>query len=266
MQDIKELIRLAFMAAREKGKSDWHLMQIAVLKNRLLQMTGGAFDVSGYGYLTFRDLIRENNDLVRINPDDPRQVEWIESHKFTQYVGSENLSGSQNREIRPDLWRAIMDFASGNLYIWDASKGVARETSIVNGAKLLPTLNQETLHQWRAEFANSHAEQVSDEAGKQKLGKWLERGLGTNALPYILRAPWTSYLKASVIDRLKSWFKDQGIPLPNLAEIKTHASVTSDLDALRRMVIDCVSLMTKEELDALKLPVSAIARAKSSGK
>lgn len=266
MQDIKELIRLAFAAAREKGKPDWHLMQIAVLKNRLLQMTGGAFDVSGYGYLTFRDLIRENIDIVRISPDDPRLVELIDLHNSIQDVGSDNLSIVQNREIRPDLWRAVMDFASGKVYAWDATKGVAREASIMDEAKVLPTLNQETLHQWRAEFANTHSEQVSDEVGKQKLEKWLERGLGTSALPYILRAPWTSHLKKCVIDRLKSWFQSQGIPLPNLAEIKTHVSVTSDLDALRRMVIDYVTLMTKEELDALRLPVSAIARAKASGK
>ena len=48
MEDAKQLIRQAFKQARVSGKPDWHRMTTAVLKNRLLSITGNAFNETEY--------------------------------------------------------------------------------------------------------------------------------------------------------------------------------------------------------------------------
>ncbi len=50
--DVRALILAAFKQARAKGKPDWEVMTTAVLKNRILQLTGLSFNPNDYGAST----------------------------------------------------------------------------------------------------------------------------------------------------------------------------------------------------------------------
>ena len=67
MEDAKQLIQQAFEQAKASGKPDWHRMTTAVLKNRLLSLTGNAFNEAAYGAPTFSNFVATHDDLVYID-------------------------------------------------------------------------------------------------------------------------------------------------------------------------------------------------------
>jgi len=117
----RQLVQTAFDRARQSGKPDWWIMAIPVLKNRLLQMTDREFRETNYGARSFRDFIQQHADILR-----------VEETPFPGFVvlrsaEPEHQPGLAPRgavlEVSPDLWRAVLDFSSGNKYVWDKSKG-----------------------------------------------------------------------------------------------------------------------------------------------
>jgi hypothetical protein len=65
-----ELIQAAFEQARIAGKKDWQHMTVAVLKNRLLSLTGGTFKEEQFGARTVADFVRKAGAIVEL--DDTR--------------------------------------------------------------------------------------------------------------------------------------------------------------------------------------------------
>ena len=63
MQEAQQLIVSAYERARSSGKLDWNKMTMAVLKNRLLDLTQGAFDETTYGATSFTDFVLHNADI-----------------------------------------------------------------------------------------------------------------------------------------------------------------------------------------------------------
>ncbi len=70
--DPRELIRAAFAKAQESGRPDWQRMTVAVLKNRILDLTEGTFRESDYDYgaSTFQEFARNHGDILAF--DDTR--------------------------------------------------------------------------------------------------------------------------------------------------------------------------------------------------
>lgn len=66
LDEFRELIRAAFEQARNSGKRDWSEMTAAVLKNRILDMTGREFSEDRYGSPSFIHLVRRVPDLLEI--------------------------------------------------------------------------------------------------------------------------------------------------------------------------------------------------------
>ena len=82
------------------------------------------------------------------------------------------------------------------------------------------------------------------------LTTWRDRGLSTIALPPDLRRPWNAELKKQAIQRLKTWFEAQQLPMPPILVKSEPAEVRiDDLDALRKYVLDCVRVMTRDVVD-----------------
>ena len=88
-------------------------MRIAVLKNRLLQMSDRKFDERKHGAHSFREMLGQYPHILRIDSAD---VELSAGKKMPD----------AKQRVRADLWRAVMDYSSGRRYAWDTVQQCAR--------------------------------------------------------------------------------------------------------------------------------------------
>ena len=87
-------------------------MTVAVLKNRLLDLTDRTFKESDYGSGTFWEFVKGNKDILILDETTTPPVAILKG------VSPDDHASAQSR-IRPDLWRAVLDFSSGDMYFWD---------------------------------------------------------------------------------------------------------------------------------------------------
>jgi hypothetical protein len=220
-------------------------MRIAVLKNRLLQMTSRMFDERNYGVCSFRELLAQHSYVVRI--DGPDVV----------LIADKAMTGARRR-VRPDLWRAVMDYSSAQRYAWDAEQQHARPAED-GDTWIIPTLSREDMDAWRQEFAGRYPDDLEVET-------WRTRALPTKALPLPLQLPWTEFVRDRTIARLSEWFAANELDVDPLApERSPNLSNETSTEALKNMVLRCVAVMTAEELAALSLPPAAVLRAFAGG-
>jgi hypothetical protein len=257
-----QLIRAAFEAARNAGKSDWYRMTAAVLKNRLLQLTDGQFKESAYGVNTFAEFVASFPDLLAVDSSvHPPIVELLGTEQIPAPLQEKPSSGNR---VRPDLWRATVDYSSGLEFIWDMERGKARPALEGEDGRRLPTVGPDDLSEWRrAFFEENQSELLSKRYDLERTRTWLEHGYGTRFLPAWLQGPWNEFTTARVVERLSQWFQKEGLPIPNdlvqpLPE--AHKGGKTELEQLREFVIDCVKVMTAQELSMLQLPASAVSR------
>lgn len=248
--DPRAIVREAFLAARRSGKGDWNRMTVAVLKNRLLHLSGGQFDEHAYGAKTFLDFVRKLEDVLSVDTNT-----WPPT---VQLLGD---APEVIENLRRDLWTAIVDYRSGRRYVWDPTQLLAREASPDETSNILPTLSAEEFAQWRRKFAEQHQGEIGGEDAR--LLRWAERGLPTKLLPVALQGPWIQEVKKKVEERIRGWFNSQGFALPAgllVAKQSTTKVRDDELAALRELVIECVRQMTRDELSEIKLPPAAILR------
>lgn len=81
MNEAVELFKKAFEQARQKNRTDWHLMKGSVLNNRLLQITDRQFDPRRYGARDFRELVSKLYPWV--------QATWADSDYLVEWRGEE---------------------------------------------------------------------------------------------------------------------------------------------------------------------------------
>lgn len=249
---IEYLVVTAFRTARDRGKPDWRRMTVAVLKNRLLQLSRGAFHERHHGASSFRELLSHYPHLIRVEGD---TVELVDTETT---AGTESETTASQR-IRADLWQAIMDFSSGKKYAWDTSQGRARE-ALPSDLLILPTLSADELGKWREEFVTAHG-------ARPMLRQWSDKALGTNALPQDLRGPWNGFVRDKVVERLHHWFSSQKIQAPSLIQaVASAVNHEPSVEQLRRLIAACVAVMTEAELSEVRLPPSAVLRARLAGR
>jgi hypothetical protein len=267
--DPKELIRAAFEMAKSSGKADWHRMTTAVLKNRLLVMTQGAFKESAFGVHNILEFAELAEDILTIDKTLATAVLTLKDSQTVAPTPSAPYSVEYQR-IRPDLWRAVMDYASGYKYVWDAGKGIARAQVADDSAEyLLPTLTSEEDSRWRQDFANGTKDTLEGEI-KAKLEAWVEKGLSPRFLPAPLLRRWNEFVQAKIVGRLEEWFKQKHIAPPEKLTVSVSRTprITKehDIEEIRDLVINCVRLMTQDELMSMALPPLAVLRAQKGMK
>lgn len=281
----RHLVEEAFDVARATGKPDWFRMRAAVLKNRILDLTDRTFNEADHGASSFVDFVSSYPEIVSVD----RSVDppWVmlrsyeaEANPYASSTASDS-SASQLR-IRPDLWRAVVDYRSGITRFWDPVTGSVSGTSPAaapepnepgrsdspepDGGELaasawdLPTLTPQELAQWREEFVQEVGQDLPEDA-RAKLERWQAEALGTQALPAQLRGRWNEGLKRRVAERLSQWFRFRGQEPPNDLLRPVGRSARQDASqSLREFILSCVKQMTEDELRALHLPVTSIAR------
>jgi len=254
-----ELVRLAFAEAAASGRSG-DVMTTPVLKNRLLQLTDGAFSESDYGQaslvrllLTLPEVVSLEGERspykVRLSPEQPLEV--AESPPL------------RSVRVREDLWAACLD-PSGATYVWDVSAQVPQlKRTSAKGDLILPTIPKANLDKLRATFAET---EWTKSAGQT----WIKKGGSIKALPPPLRNQWAEQLKSSVLQELRGFFQKHDVSEPvdllvpvtvrsrGLGTGPLHPPTTAE--GLRDFVLAAVAQMTTEELAQLQLPAAAALR------
>jgi hypothetical protein len=251
------LIERAFAQARRSGKPEWWVMAIPVLKNRILQITGQNFKESDFGVSTFREFLQNNTDVLEIdNSFLPGAVTLKSAQGASQ---SHDVSSPQRNRIREDLWRAILDYSSGNRYVWDANASEAIVAPENSEGPFLPTISAETMTTWKQEFLAG----LPDKPDDSRLTVWQTQSLPTAALPAALRLQWNRFVKNKVQSTLKEWFESHHIALPALVHPAMPLEKPDETELFREFVIKCIAQMSKEELEKLSIPSSVAFRVNS---
>ncbi len=203
-------------------------MTLAVLNNRLLQMTDHRFRPQDFGAKDLKAFASLLHPYLRLvgEPNRPA-VEWTSAsdstasdsappsaaHGNTSVTGPTQVAvnpsappqGEAGR-VRKDLWMAIMDYSSGRPYIWDASAGRARVAQANDeGALRMPTLTMVELAEWRFSFVEANKGQLQGQA-LVSAQRWQEQGLPTTYLPFTLQQLWNKELALRVKQRLQDFF------------------------------------------------------------
>ena len=263
----------AFAQAEATGKSGT-LMKDAVLKNRLLSLTADAFRQSDYGSRSFLALLRSHPELVRVSGDGPPfTVELLAGSVSSRRV-EDALTASADLldrvpvneslelvRIRSDLWRAVVDYHTGEKYFWDPRNAAVVKQMQPDVTLPLPTLSRTELDDERRKFALEHSEIDAEE--------WLSRGRGSiKSLPTGLRAEWASKLKQLVLQRIRAWFEGNHLEEPgDLIRASTPRASTAPTPRpslstrdVRSLAAELLAEMTEEEVLQLYVPLSAIYR------
>lgn len=254
---VRALVIEAFTQARNDGKPDWDQMTAGVLKNRILQITGGKFKERDYGARRFIELIKSLPELVSVDETTlPPAVRLLEKP----------APQAQHERLRRDLWQAVMDYSSDTQYVWDPS-GEARPRSTEDPEELpsLPTISAEEMATLRKKFADQVLANPANLAVADRVREWAEKGYRTAYLPQHLRSAWNQELTSEAVARVRKWFQDRHIdePVALLLEPPREAPEpqTESTDALRSFILRAVESMTPAELKRVELPASAALRA-----
>ena len=174
-----ELVETAFLQARHKTGSDVRQMTLAVLNNRLLQLTDRRFRPQHFGAKDLRGFAALLYPRLRLVDEASRPaVEWAPEGEVAEAIATQEPTvqatsssegpvqppassdalpqGSAGR-VRDDLWAAVMDYRSGRPYIWDTHAGRARPAQADEaGAPRMPTLTSVELTEWRLSFVEAN--------------------------------------------------------------------------------------------------------------
>ena len=264
MEDAGKLIGQAFQRAKHAGKADWYEMTSAVLKSRMLNITGNNFSEVDYGYSNFTEFLFAHADLISIDTSKlPPMVRLLEANS-PNTASVDDAPAKFRERIRRDLWLATLDYSSGSKYVWDVDESKARPGEPGEEALVLPTINQDIIRQWRRELLEKAGEFNVDDANElNQIDAWAEIKLSTHKLPNAFRYKWYEFLKDKVHQRLATWFDESGLERPKdfIARFTVLKRETTDIEGLRRVVLRVVEVMTERELEQLSLPPRAVLKA-----
>lgn len=273
-EHLRRLVRRAFDAARASGKTDWQVMSVAVLKNRMSQVQGEPFDQRRFGYPRILDLAKDLQDLLAIDLESsPPTVTLVDQPHAGVADHDTSVDIDASVQIRPDLWRAVVAYDAGEPFVLHEGVALPASQAPRKGADLpiLPTIDASELDAWRHGFVAAERHLVAGrDRDEERLTDWAEHGRGTAALPGVLRGRWNHHLKGRASDRLRTWYANNAIPVPDDLLLPTApnrrpriAARITEEDELRRLVLDCVTKMTLDELRRLELPATAVLRTRA---
>ena len=190
MEEAQRLIVSAYEQARSSGNPDWNKMTTAVLKNRLLDLTRGAFDETAYGATSFTDFVMHNEILHVDRSVFPPIVELLETAQLSQPHIAAIETGSRYR-IRSDLWRAALDYSSGERYVWDAAKNLATPSEGTDDKLFISPATSELQSDWRKQFKTEIMPTLTADEST-RVDHWIDQNGASSQLPSRLKSKWNS--------------------------------------------------------------------------
>lgn len=279
--EAASLIRDAFEAARASGHPEPDVMTSAVLKNRLLDMTGREFDERRYGARSFVQLLRLLREVVAVEGDHaPYHVRLIGSGQAPASAETKRERGSsrkqqpreaewRHRRIREDLWNAVLDYSTQTPWVLDPDTNRARPQRSEDHPEILQfsTVTATDMERLREEFIQEVAQ--NEPTLRATLEDWNRSGGSTLRLPRFLQGRWNQRLKETALARLRESFAKAGVEEPPDLLFSPQAdppqgspSFTDavQLSQLRDLLTRCVRVMTLEELRAIELSIDVYRR------
>ena len=240
-------------------------MTTPVLKNRILALTDGKFTEARYGARSLTDFVTKFSDLITLDSSKIPLIVELKDHERIHVAPSElEQRGFRPPRIRSDLWRATLDYASGQTYVWDAKENQARPQEPGDGLTVIPTITSELQQQWRINFSETESPSETARSDElERLSHWRDNQLPTAELPPRLMPRWNRYLRERVQEHLQAWFETIGMAPPSDLVITLPTTVVrpSETEDLRQLVMRVVEQMTERELADLVLPSRAVLRA-----
>ena len=240
-------------------------MTTAVLKNRLLDLTGRSFTEAQYGASSFMDFVSRFPDLLKVDDSVfPPIVELCGAGADRiSSLGGDHTQGAYH--IRSDLWQAVLDYSSGTTYVWDLDRKEARPTQEFDPSPIIDTVTADLQRQWRQEFLSEVTRTLElTHTEVDQTNEWIRLQLGTSRLPTRLIPRWNRFFRDKVHDYLRSWFSESRLEPPDdmvSSANRQSMSSPSETEDLRELVVSVVRKMTHEELSGLSLPSEAVLRA-----
>lgn len=217
--DALKLVRAAFAKAQRKSSSPVTTMSLAVLKNRLLDLTDRQFSPKDFGAADMRSFVALlSPDVKIVDPQDSNPKAMLDGKHLRPTgdtargkvpvqkpaVQTDPIPGRGGR-IRDDLWDAVMDYSRGLHYVWDDQAGIARPGMPDEPFAALPTITPVELAEWRQSFLSHHQINL-DGADLASVQRWQELGLATAYLPSSLQQPWNREVVLRVRLRIQEFF------------------------------------------------------------
>ena len=127
-------------------------MTTAVLKNRLLDLTGGTFDEAAYGADTFMDFVLSNEETLVVDRSTAPPLVELRNAAPSPQPSDGAVHVTAAYRIRPDLWKAALDYSSGTRYVWDVARRIAVPSAGSDGELIISTVTEDIQRRWRQQF------------------------------------------------------------------------------------------------------------------
>ena len=224
------------------------------------------FDEAEYGASNFTAFVLKNKDVLLLDRSSfPPLVELVGATPRPQPY-DDDTHVNEGYRIRPDIWKAALDYSSGTQYVWDVDSRQAIPAQGRDGEQIISTITESVQREWREAFRTKIKDTTTaDEADQIEL--WIDKHLGASHLPDRLEKRWIDCFRDRVRNHLSQWFSDADLPLPEdlIARFQRKSSIISrETEALREFVLSVVRTMTHDELSGLMLQASAVLRLKRS--
>lgn len=268
LDTARRLILRAFATARSSGQADWRRMPVAVLKNRLLDLTDRGFNEKDYGAPTFGYFCTQFPETLEVIILEGKQPQvFLKEGAVPQgeNAAAFRIPPAEYQRLRQDLWKAFVDFRSGRTYVWDVRRGIAEPGAPAEFQIPIPTITPAEESNWRADFVSGIGGDLEPDV-RSVLEEWHSERLPTSSLPAPLRGPWNGYLRDHIVERINQFFDNNSLAPPNDLlvrpdEVDRSIGRPTDTMRLRSFVQRVIAHMNYAELEALLLPVGALARA-----
>jgi len=287
-----ELLRDAIKNLEERGRST----ESAGVKPEMQRLTGGEFNEKNLGFSSFGAFVAaaENADLVV-------RIETVPGHpmiKSTRATGTPSPTAARvtnealpsGPRLRPDLWRAFVDWRPEITRVYDKKKGKALMFPAAPGTnstkeedeirleadrekdRFVPIapIPMETQYRWIKEFIETHGDNPLAVA----LRSTMEQARPIKAFSHVIRADpnlaqaWRSSRLARVAAVVTEWIGSQGLPIQPweqpattpLRREQARGIAAASNESLRALIHAAVDRMPAAELLRLSIPLEYLTR------
>lgn len=251
------------IVSERQGRGE-HSVSLPVLKNQLLNLAGSSFDEADFGWPNLRFLPASYPDLLRLDSSSPHgHAKFLAPAQPTAPVSDAEEPPTKRHHIRRDLWDAVIDYRSGETYVWDAHTGKAATTSEADedARPRFPTVSAEEVHEWRRECADGWLRVFGDD-NRSRVERWVD--VPRERVPHTLIRRWQAEQRGKVVGIVRDFFAQEGLPLPDDAfpsELTTQAEPAQLRSLTQREILKAsVSVMTDSELSDVQLPLGVLYR------
>ncbi|MFK4790856.1 hypothetical protein [Microbacterium sp. ZW T5_56] len=160
-------------------------VSLPVLKNQLLNLAGSSFDEADFGWPNLRFLPASYPDLLQLDSSSPHgHAKFLAPAKPAAPVTGTEKSPTKRHHIRRDLWDAVIDYRSGETYVWDAHTGRAVTSEADEDARpRFPTVSAGDVRDWRKECADGWLRVFGDE-NPSRVERWVD--VPRERVPHVL--------------------------------------------------------------------------------